>query len=65
LEDLGKTIEQRKLAQKKEIEVEEKAIEKELEEKLKDSSKTKVKGEQKELMNQEFDLQRRQRVARR
>jgi len=62
--DLEKTIEQRKLAQKKEIEVEEKTIEKELQDKLKESSKTKVKGEQKELMNQEFDLQRRQRVAR-
>jgi DNA-directed RNA polymerase subunit beta' len=64
LEDLGKTIELRKAAQKKEIEIEEKAIEKELQDKLKDASKTKVKGEQKELMSQEFDLQRRQRVAR-
>ena len=64
LEDLGKTIELRKAAQKKEIEVEEKAIEKELQDKLKDASKTKVKGEQKALMSQEFDLQRRQRVAR-
>jgi DNA-directed RNA polymerase subunit beta' len=64
LEDLGKTIELRKLAQKKEIDGEEKAIEKELQEKLKDSSKTKVKGEQKDLMTQEFELQRRQRVAR-
>jgi DNA-directed RNA polymerase subunit beta' len=64
LEDLGKTIELRKLAQKKEIDIEEKAIATELEAKLKESSGTKVKGEQKELMNQEFDLQRRQRVAR-
>jgi DNA-directed RNA polymerase subunit beta' len=64
LEDLGKTIELRKLAQKKEIDGEEKAIEKELQEKLKGSSKTKVKGEQKDLMTQEFELQRRQRVAR-
>ncbi len=64
LEDLGKTIDLRKLAQKKEIDTEEKAIELELAGKLKDSSKTKVKGEQKDLMNQEFELQRRQRVAR-
>jgi DNA-directed RNA polymerase subunit beta' len=62
--DLQKTIEDRKLAQKKDIEVETKAISKELEEKLKDASKTKVKGEQKDLMNQEFELQKRQRVAR-
>jgi DNA-directed RNA polymerase subunit beta' len=62
--DLEKTIEQRKLAQKKDIEVETNAISKELEEKLKESSKTKVKGEQKDLMNQEFELQKRQRVAR-
>jgi len=64
LEDLSKTIEQRKLAQKKEIEIESKTIVKDMEEKLKESAKTKVKGEQKELMNQEFDLQKRQRVAR-
>jgi DNA-directed RNA polymerase subunit beta' len=64
LEDLGKTIELRKAAQKKEIETEEKAIEKELQDKLKDASKAKVKSEQKALMSQEFDLQRRQRVAR-
>jgi DNA-directed RNA polymerase subunit beta' len=64
LEDLGKTIEQRKLAQKREIEIESKTIVKEMEEKLKGASKTKVKGEQKELMNQEFDLQKRQKVAR-
>ncbi len=62
--DLGKTIEQRKLAQKKEIELEAKTIGKEMEEKLKGASKTKVKGEQKELMSQEFDLQKRQKVAR-
>ncbi len=64
LTDLEKTIEQRKVAQKKEIEVEEKVIEKEMADKLKEAAKTKVKGEQKELMNQEFDLQKRQRVAR-
>ncbi len=64
LEDLGKTIDLRKAALRKEIEVEEKAIDKEMTEKLKESSKTKVKGEQKQLMSQEFDLQRRQRVAR-
>jgi DNA-directed RNA polymerase subunit beta' len=63
LEDLGKTIEQRKAAQQKEIDVEEKTIEKELQDKLKDASKAKVKGEQKQLMSQEFELQRRQRVA--
>ena len=64
LEDLGKTIEQRKAAQQKEIETEEKVIEKELQDKLKGASKTKVKVEQKQLMSQEFELQRRQRVAR-
>jgi DNA-directed RNA polymerase subunit beta' len=62
--DLEKTIEQRKQAQKKEIELDVKTITKEMEEKLKGASKTKVKGEQKELMNQEFDLQKRQRLAR-
>jgi len=62
--DLEKTIEQRKQAQKKEIELDAKTIAKEMEEKLKGASKTKVKGEQKELMNQEFDLQKRQRMAR-
>ena len=45
-----------KLALKKEIEEEEKVIEKELQEKLKEASKTKVKGEQKQLMSQEFEL---------
>jgi DNA-directed RNA polymerase subunit beta' len=64
LEDLGKTIEERKLAQKREIEIESKTIVKEMEEKSKGAAKTKVKGEQKDLMNQEFDLQKRQRVAR-
>ncbi|MGA2911080.1 MAG: DNA-directed RNA polymerase subunit beta' [Candidatus Levyibacteriota bacterium] len=64
LEELGKTIEQRKAAQQKEIETEEKTIEKELQDKLKDASKIKVKGEQKQLMSQEFELQRRQRIAR-
>ena len=49
LTDLGKTIEERKDGLEKRNREEEKAIEKELQRKLKDDSKTKVKGEQKQL----------------
>ena len=50
LEDLSKTIELRKAGtRKKKSKPKKKAIEKELQDKLKDASKTKVKGEQKVL----------------
>ena len=61
---LAKTIEARKEAQKKEIEQEEKAIDKELEEKKKEAAKTKAKGEQKDLIKQELELSKRQKIAR-
>lgn len=64
LEDLTKTIEGRKDAIKKDIEAELKAAEKELQEKKKDTSKGKAKDEQKELIEQELELTRRQKVAR-
>ncbi|MFH1186817.1 MAG: DNA-directed RNA polymerase subunit beta' [Candidatus Levyibacteriota bacterium] len=64
LGDLSKNIEKRKEQLKEEILEEEKKIDKEIEEKKKESKKIKVKPEQKELILQELDLQKRQRVAR-
>jgi DNA-directed RNA polymerase subunit beta' len=64
LEDLTKTIQGRKEAIKKDIEAELKAADKELEEKKKDTSKGKAKDEQKELIEQELELTRRQKIAR-
>jgi DNA-directed RNA polymerase subunit beta' len=64
LGDLALNVEKRKEQLKKDIEVEENKIDEELEEKKKDTEKTKVKPEQKALILQEFDLQKRQRVAR-
>jgi DNA-directed RNA polymerase subunit beta' len=64
LGELAQTIEKRKVQLKKDIELEEKKIDEELNEKRKETEKTKVKPEQKSLILQEFDLQRRQRVAR-
>lgn len=63
-ESLAKTIEKRKEEQRKEIEAQEKIIDKENAEKKKDALKTKVKGEQKELIDQELELQKRQKMAR-
>ncbi|MEK7551408.1 MAG: DNA-directed RNA polymerase subunit beta' [Patescibacteria group bacterium] len=62
LKDLSKTIEKRKDDIKKEIELEEKNLAKEMESKKKESSKQ--KGEQKELIEQEFELAKRQKIAR-
>ena len=62
LKDLSKTIEKRKDDIKKEIEVEEKNLAKEMESKRKETSKQ--KGEQKELIEQEFELAKRQKIAR-
>jgi len=59
---LNKTITQRKDDQKKEMEQEEKVIDKEMEEKRHERL-AKVKGEQKALVEQEIDLQKRQRIA--
>ncbi len=64
LQDLTKTIEKRKLEQKKEMEEEEKKITKEMEEKKKSAKDVKVKGEQRTLIDQEFELQKRQKFAR-
>ncbi len=63
LHELAKTIEKRKQAQRKEIETEEKTIAKEIADKVKEAAKTKVKGEQKELISQEIELQKRQKFA--
>ncbi|PIP74580.1 MAG: DNA-directed RNA polymerase subunit beta' [Candidatus Levybacteria bacterium CG_4_9_14_3_um_filter_35_16] len=62
--ELAQNIEKRKEQLKKDIEIEEKKIDEEVEEKKKETVKTKVKPEQKALILQEFDLQKRQKVAR-
>jgi len=64
LEDLLISIEKRKLDQKAEMEEEEKKIDKETLEKKKDVKEVKVKGEQKTLIAEELELQKRQKVAR-
>ncbi|MCL5434891.1 MAG: DNA-directed RNA polymerase subunit beta', partial [Patescibacteria group bacterium] len=64
LQNLSANIEKRKLDQKKEMEEEEKKIDKELSEKKKGVKGVKVKGEQKNLITQELELQKRQKVAR-
>ncbi len=64
LQNLSTNIEKRKLDQKKEMEEEEKKIDKELLEKKKGAKGVKVKGEQKNLIAQELELQKRQKVAR-
>ncbi len=62
LEGFAKVIEDRKANLKKDAEVEEKEIEKEVSEKLKTANKS--KNEQKELMEQEIELSKKQRVLR-
>ena len=62
--DLAKTIEKRKEDQKRAIEKEQAEIDKENAGKKKETSKTKFKGEQKELIEQEFELVKRQKTAR-
>lgn len=64
LGELAQTIEKRKEQLKKDIGLEEKKIDEEVDEKKKETGKTKVKPEQKALILQEFDLQKRQRIAR-
>jgi len=64
LAGLAKTIERRKEEQQKEIEKELKEAEEQMKEKTKTSSKSKAKDEQKELIAQEADLAKRQRMAR-
>ena len=64
LETLQKTIEKRKDQLKKDIETEQKNIDKENAEKLKESSKSKAKDEQKSLIEQELELSKRQKLAR-
>ena len=61
---LTKTIEKRKAEQKKEIETEEKEITKEFEAKKKEASKSKSKPEQRQLIEQEIELSKRQKIAR-
>lgn len=62
LSTLDQTINDRKEEQKKQMEEEEKRIEEEMSEKTKET-KGKVKGEQKDLVQQELELQKRQRIA--
>ena len=62
LKDLSKTIEKRKEDIKKEIELEEKNLTKEMIAKKKETSKS--KGEQKQLIEQEIELAKRQKIAR-
>ncbi len=64
LSTLNKTIDDRKAEQKREMDEEEKKVEKEMAEKKKDSKDVKVKGEQKTLIAEELELQKRQRLAR-
>lgn len=64
LGELAQTIEKRKEQLKKDIGLEEKKIDEEVDEKKKEAGKTKVKPEQKALILQELDLQKRQRIAR-
>ncbi|OGH04545.1 MAG: DNA-directed RNA polymerase subunit beta' [Candidatus Levybacteria bacterium RBG_16_35_11] len=64
LQSLKKTIEKRKDELKKELDKEEKGIDKETEEKKKEAKGTTKKKEQQELIIQELDLQKRQRVTR-
>ena len=63
LETLAKTIEKRKEELKKESDTQQKEIDKEIAGKAKSQNKAKIKGEQKELITQEFELQKRQKVA--
>ncbi|MBP9716566.1 MAG: DNA-directed RNA polymerase subunit beta' [Candidatus Levybacteria bacterium] len=62
LEGFAKVIEDRKVNLKKDAEVEEKAIDEEAKEKLKSAGKS--KPEQKELMEQEIELSKKQRILR-
>ncbi|MBI3984441.1 MAG: DNA-directed RNA polymerase subunit beta' [Candidatus Levybacteria bacterium] len=62
LKDLSKTIEKRKQDIQKDIELEEKNLAKEMEAKKKETSKS--KGEQKQLIEQEIELSKRQKIAR-
>ncbi len=62
LKDLSKTIEKRKEDITKELETEEKNLAKEMEAKKKETSKS--KGEQKQLIEQEIELSKRQKIAR-
>ncbi len=64
LETLQKTIEKRKEELKKDIDAEQKLLDKESTEKLKETSKSKAKEEQKGLIEQELELAKRQKVAR-
>ena len=61
---LAETIQKRKDELKKQLEMEEKNIGKETEEKKKDSKQTTGKKEQQALIMQELDLQKRQKVTR-
>jgi len=64
LENLLISIEKRKLDQKGEMEEEENKIDKEILEKKNDAKGIKAKGEQKNLITEELELQKRQKVAR-
>jgi DNA-directed RNA polymerase subunit beta' len=63
LQALDESIGRRKLEQQKQFEEEEKKIDSEMTEKKKDSKAIKVKQEQKDLIEEEIDLQKKQKVA--
>ncbi|MBI2622784.1 MAG: DNA-directed RNA polymerase subunit beta' [Candidatus Levybacteria bacterium] len=60
---LFKGIEKRKSALKKQMFLEEKKIEQEIEEKIKEAKKNKVSREQKSLIKEEFELLKRQKIT--
>src|SRR3989344_3286279 len=64
LSTLSKVIEKRKEELRREILTEEKTIGKEIEGKKKEAVTTKVKGEQKDLIKEELELNKRQKIAR-
>jgi len=63
LADFSKTMQKRKDVLKKQMALEEKTIEAEISEKKKDSKAIKTKGEQKQLIGEELEFLKRQRVA--
>ncbi len=63
IKTLEKSIQERKVDQEKLFKEEEKRIEKEISEKKKDSKEIKVRKEQKELIAEEIELQKKQKIA--
>jgi len=63
LETFAKNVEKKKLAQKEAIKLEEKKVSGEIDQKKKDAKTGKTKVEQKELIDQELELTKRQKLA--